>query len=89
VIAFVASGVLHELAISVPVRAGYGLPMLYFALQGLLVLIEHQLERAGRPVSRWGAWAHVWVIAWLVIPAPILFHQPFLAGTIWPIIGLE
>ncbi len=89
VVAFVASGLLHELAISVPVKAGYGGPMLYFMLQGLLVLIERRFEKSGRPVSSWGAWSHVWVLVCLALPAPILFHPAFLEGTIWPLVGLE
>jgi hypothetical protein len=24
-----------------------------------------------------------------VIPLPILFHQPFLRGCVWPLIGIE
>jgi alginate O-acetyltransferase complex protein AlgI len=88
-IAFLASGLLHELAISVPVEAGFGLPMCYFLVQGVLVLAEGRLERAGRAVSRWGVWAHVWVLAWLALPLPILFHPPFLRGVVWPLIGLE
>jgi len=87
--AFLASGLLHELAISVPVLAGFGLPMLYFLLHGALVLAERGLERAGRAVTRWGWWAHVWVLGWLALPLPILFHRPFLRGVVWPLIGLE
>lgn len=87
--AFLASGLLHELAISVPVLAGFGLPLLYFALHGALVLAERSLERAGRAVGGWGAWSHVWVLGWLALPAPILFHPPFLRGVVWPLIGLE
>jgi len=89
VAAFLASGLLHELAISVPVKAGFGLPMLYFLLHGSLVLAERRLERAGRAVERWGWWAHVWVLGWLALPIPILFHRPFLRGIVWPLIGLE
>jgi len=88
VAAFAASGLLHELAISVPVLAGFGWPMLYFVLHAVLIMVERRLERAGRPVSGWGAWAHVWVLGWLAAPAVVLFHRPFLAGVVWPLIGV-
>jgi len=83
---FVCSGVLHELAISVPVQAGYGLPLLYFALHGGLMLIERALAASGRPLEGWHGRA--WTLAWLVAPLPILFHLPFLQGVVWPIIGI-
>jgi alginate O-acetyltransferase complex protein AlgI len=89
VAAFAASGLLHELAISVPVHAGIGLPTLYFVLHGVLIFAERRLERAGRPVSRWGVWSRVWVLGWLALPMPILFHRPFLRGVVWPLIGME
>jgi alginate O-acetyltransferase complex protein AlgI len=81
IVAFTFSGLLHEMAISLPVRAGFGLPLLYFALHGVLVLIERQHPRAsfvGTP----------WVIFWLVAPMPLLFHPPFLRGVVWPLIGI-
>ena len=89
VAAFLASGLLHELAISVPVLAGFGLPMSYFVLHGALVLVERGLESRGRGPSAWGRWAHLWVIGWLALPVPILFHRPFLRGVVWPLIGVE
>ncbi len=46
---FVASGVLHELAITLPVRSGFGLPTLYFTIHGLLVVIERTW---GRPLGK-------------------------------------
>ena len=87
--AFVFSGVLHELAISVPVRAGFGWPLLYFALHGVGMLIEsHWIALAellkARPVL-----GRLWTLCWIVIPLPILFHQPFLQGCVWPLIGIE
>lgn len=88
-IAFIASGLLHELAISVPVLTGFGLPLLYFLLHGGLVLAERVLARAGHPVTGWGWWSHAWVLGWLAVPLPILFHPPFLRGCVWPLIGLE
>lgn len=87
--AFAASGLLHELAISLPVLAGFGGPMLYFLLHGLLIGVERRLERAGRPISGWGRWNRVWVIAWVLGPVFVLFHRPFLEGVVWPIIGLR
>jgi alginate O-acetyltransferase complex protein AlgI len=87
--AFLASGLLHELAISVPVRASYGGPLLYFLIHGGLILIEGRLERAGKSVHR-VAWAgRLWTAFWLIAPLPILFHYPFLNGVIWPLLGME
>jgi len=84
VAAFVASGLLHELAISVPVKAGYGLPLLYFAIHGVVMLVEPRLGLDARPrIGR------VWTTAWLVLPLPILFHEPFLRGVVWPLTGID
>ena len=49
---------------------------------------ERRLERERRPVNGWGAWAHVWVLGWLVLPLPLLFHRPFMRGVVWPLIGM-
>ena len=86
---FVGSGLLHELAISVPVRAGYGMPMAYFMLHGLLMMSEARLAKANRPIDRVPWIGRVWTFGWLLVPLPILFHRPFLAGVVWPLIGLE
>jgi alginate O-acetyltransferase complex protein AlgI len=82
---FALSGLLHELAISVPVRAGFGLPLLYFLLHGVLVLVERTLAKSGHPLEGWVGRA--WTLAWLVLPLPLLFHRPFLAGVVWPLVG--
>jgi hypothetical protein len=88
VVAFLFSGLLHELAISLPVRAGFGLPLLYFAIHGVLMLTERALERAGRPIYRRPTLGRAWTTFWLVAPLPILFHRPFLRGVVWPILGI-
>jgi alginate O-acetyltransferase complex protein AlgI len=85
--AFLVSGLLHEIAISLPVNRGYGLPLSYFALHGLLRLAEQGLERAGHPIYRHAWIGRAWTIFWLVLPLPILFHRPFLAGVVWPLLG--
>lgn len=87
--AFLASGVLHEMAISVPVQAGFGLPLLYFILQGGLVLAERRLRNVWPGLARRGWLGHVWTLAWLALPLPILFHPWFLSGVVWPLIGLS
>lgn len=86
--AFLFSGCLHELAISVPVRAGYGLPLLYFALHAVAMQIEGALSWRGHPVDSIHWAGRLWTLAWLVLPLPILFHRPFLRGCVWPLIGL-
>ena len=86
---FRGSEPLDQLAISVPVRAGYGLPLSYFALHGALVMIEGRLARSGRPIDRRSWIGRAWAPAWLLVPLPILFHGPFLAGVVWPLIGID
>jgi alginate O-acetyltransferase complex protein AlgI len=73
-LSFVASGVLHEVAISLPVRAGWGGPTSYFALQGLVAL-----RRGGAP----GRWLTLGAV---LLPLPILFHPWFVAGVVVPML---
>lgn len=73
--AFVVSGLLHEVAISLPVRAGYGLPTLYFALQGLLAW--HAGARLPRLVG----------LLLIVLPLPLVFHPWFVADVLMPLLG--
>ncbi|HYM60924.1 MAG TPA: MBOAT family protein [Thermoanaerobaculia bacterium] len=83
-VSFCASGLLHELAITVPVGRGYGLPTLYFAVQGAFVLAERRFG----PIHRL-ALARAWMFAGLLVPLPLCFPLPFLRGVIWPLIGLS
>lgn len=87
-VAFLVSGLAHEAAISLPVRAGYGLPLGYFALHGALVLVERRLASAGRPVDAHPWLGRLWTAAGLILPLPLLFHRPFLAGVVWPLLGI-
>ncbi|MBS1703795.1 MAG: membrane bound O-acyl transferase family-domain-containing protein [Armatimonadetes bacterium] len=73
---FLISGILHELAISYPAGAGWGGPLAYFALQGLLVLIERRLPFRGP----------LWVASIVLGPLPLLFHQAFRAAIIVPFV---
>ncbi len=68
---FIISGLLHELALSFPVKAGWGGPLGYFFVQGLLMRAE---KKAG--VKDWPAqWARLWTWGWLLLPLPLLFHR--------------
>ena len=72
-----------------PVRAGFGLPLAYFTLHGALMMIEARLAKANRSIDRIHWVGRVWTLVWLLAPLPVLFHRPFLAGIVWPIIGIE
>jgi alginate O-acetyltransferase complex protein AlgI len=75
---FALSGILHELALSFPVNAGWGLPSIYFVLQGTLVILERRLKLSG---------VLNMIFAWLalIIPFPLLFHSHFCAEFILPL----
>lgn len=64
---FFFSGLLHELAITVPARGGYGLPTLYFLLQALLVR-----RVRGRLAT----------MACVLVPVALVFPPPFIDGVV-------
>lgn len=74
--AFLFSGVLHDLLLSVPAGGGYGLPTAYFVLQGLLILAER----------RWRIEHRAWALFWILAPAPLLFHPWFVRAILWPLV---
>jgi alginate O-acetyltransferase complex protein AlgI len=81
---FLASGVVHDLVISVPARAGYGLPTLYFLIQGIGVLFERTRLARRMGVRSHGALARVFTAIVVLAPVPLLFHEPFLTRVILP-----
>jgi hypothetical protein len=87
--AFLFSGILHEIAISVPVNAGYGLPLLYFLIHGLLMLAEDKIEVI-KKINGHKIFARLWVMGWLILPMPLLFHNEFMGKIVvqitWEII---
>ena len=80
---FVLSGLIHDLVISLPARGGYGLPTLYFLLQGAGVTVERsQIGRRlglGRGVRGW-----CFMVVFLSIPVFGLFHPWFVLRVILP-----
>jgi len=85
---FLFSGLLHELALSVPVNGGFGLPTLYFMIQGVMVLIERKLIGQKTVVLSNKILSKLWVFFWLIAPMPLLFHSQFIKQVVWPLAGL-
>lgn len=80
---FVASGLIHDLAISLPARAGYGLPTGYFLLQGAGVAIERSVFGKHLGLGR-GARGWCFTMVFLAAPAFWLFHPYFVVRVILP-----
>jgi hypothetical protein len=84
---FVASGLIHELVISVPVRSAYGLPTGYFVLQGLGIASER--TPLGRRLGLGHGWRG-WTFTVLVVAGPAfwLFPPPFVRHIILPMLAV-
>ncbi len=80
---FVISGLIHELVITFPARAGYGLPTLYFALQGGAMLLERS-EFGGKLRLTSGWRGHAFALAVVTLPICALFPPPFVLGVMVP-----
>ncbi len=82
-LAFLVSGLVHELVISLPAATGYGLPSAYFLGQGLGVLTER--SSAGKWLGL-RAGVRGWMFTMIVVAGPAywLFHPPFVRQVILP-----
>jgi hypothetical protein len=73
---FLVSGLLHEFAISYPAKAGWGGPLIYFAIQAILLFVEKRYRIKGS----------LWTLTAILVPLPILFHSPFREACVWPLL---
>ena len=82
-IAFLGSGLLHELVISLPARGGYGLPTIYFMLQAAGMAFER--SSIGRKMGL-AAGFKGWIFTMIVAAGPAfwLFHPPFVKLVVIP-----
>ena len=85
ILAFLVSGLAHELVISVPAHAGYGGPLLYFLIQGVALIVERHLRGTQWQVTTGNA-GRLYAATIVLAPAPILFHPPFLERVIHPFV---
>jgi predicted DCC family thiol-disulfide oxidoreductase YuxK len=81
--AFLLSGLIHELVISLPAGAGYGLPTAYFLLQGWGVVAQRSTIENGLEL-RCGISGRIFTILIAAGPAFWLFHPPFVRNVILP-----
>lgn len=80
---FLISGIVHDLVISVPAGGGYGGPTLFFVVQGTTLLGER--SATGRSLGLGRGWTGgLFTKLALILPAPLLFHPPFIRNIILP-----
>lgn len=84
---FLLSGLLHEIAISFPVRSGYGLPMAYFAIHAAVMHLEATSPVVQKIIAH-RILSHAWVMAFLILPMPLLFHREFILNVLIPLRSL-
>jgi D-alanyl-lipoteichoic acid acyltransferase DltB (MBOAT superfamily) len=83
---FLASGLFHEVVISLPARGGYGLPTIYFLIQFAGTIIQRHF--ISRDNSHWHLPTRLTTALVILTPLPLLFHPPFCERVIIPFLHL-
>ena len=74
-VGFLFSGFIHDVVISIPAGGGYGLPTLYFLIQGGGLLLEKKVGTS-----------RLLTVIVLLTPAFGLFHPPFVLNVVIPML---
>ena len=81
---FLFSGIVHDLVISVPAGGGYGLPTIYFGIQGAALLAER--SKFGKRLGLGSGWTgRAFTAAVVIGPAFGLFHPTFIHAVVLPL----
>lgn len=81
--AFIFSGILHDLVISVPSDAWYGLPTLFFLIQACGVFIEKSEYGIRSGINR-GFKGWLFAVAFILLPLALLFNPPSVENSLIP-----
>lgn len=82
---FFFSGLIHELAISIPAGGGYGLPTIYFLLQWVGIRLEKHGHHQRWLICR-GIAGRIIAASFIIAPCALLFHSAFVLNVIVPFI---
>ncbi len=86
-IGFLVSGLIHELAITIPAGGGYGGPTAYFLIQALGLSAERSKFGSTFGLRRgWKGWLFAMFV--LVTPVTLLFPEIFIVNVILPSIDV-
>lgn len=80
---FIFSGIIHELAITVPAGGGYGGPMVFFILQGMAALFERSKTGKRMGLGK-GLRGLLFTQGLLLLSVALLFPPPFVLWIINP-----
>lgn len=84
-VGFLFSGFVHEVVISFPAGSGYGGPTLFFAVQGVALLVERSAVGRRMGLGR-GFRGRFFTAVVLLVPVYGLFHPPFVLEIVVPML---
>lgn len=82
-VAFLASGLIHDVVISLPAQGGYGLPTLYFVLQATGLAVQRSTFIRKFKLDH-GFFGWLFTLAVAGGPAFWLFHPLFIVRVVLP-----